>query len=388
MKRFFLLSTLLLATLMICAQTKIAPKMKKGMKKVYVVEATIGVPSKQSTKITTETVYEVVDATNDGYVLDVYVTDVKTDAKDAESRVYSLATEMLKDVHTQYATNKDGKVTKILNAEEGKKRINEMLDKVLADVPLPASTTLTNLKKQLTGNINEASLLESVQTLNGKTISTGTEEEYKTEQGIKMKRTYSVKDKSSIQTNAKINMNTDDMKKMVMGLVEKIVPNQSENLMDMIGPMINNLKIDAAENSTYTFQKDGGVNKNIKTVRFTKINGANKQLEKVVAELEKHPELHKYLAQSGAFYWRPVRGAKRLSAHSYGMTIDIGVKFSDYWRSHAKDENATVAYRNKYPHEIVEIFEKYGFIWGGRWYHYDTMHFEYRPEILMDARGK
>ncbi|MBO7470346.1 MAG: hypothetical protein J6T78_00620 [Bacteroidaceae bacterium] len=268
MKRFFLLSTLLLATLMICAQTKIAPKMKKGMKKVYVVEATIGVPSKQSTKITTETVYEVVDATNDGYVLDVYVTDVKTDAKDAESRVYSLATEMLKDVHTQYATNKDGKVTKILNAEEGKKRINEMLDKVLADVPLPASTTLTNLKKQLTSNINETSLLESVQistsplALNGKTISTGTEEEYNTEQGIKMKRTYSVKDKSNIQTNAKINMNTDDMKKMVMGLVENIVPNQSDNLMDMIGPMISNLKIDAAENSTYTFQKDGWI-KNI-----------------------------------------------------------------------------------------------------------------------------
>ena len=280
MKRFFLLSTLLLATLMICAQTKIAPKMKKGMKKVYVVEATIGVPSKQSTKITTETVYEVVDATNDGYVLDVYVTDVKTDAKDAESRVYSLATEMLKDVHTQYATNKDGKVMKILNAEEGKKRINEMLDKVLADVPLPASTTLTNLKKQLTGNINEASLLESVQistsplTLNGKTISTGTEEEYNTEQGIKMKRTYSVKDKSSIQTNAKINMNTDDMKKMVMGLVEKIVPNQSENLLDMIGPMINNLKIDAAENSTYTFQKDGWI-KNIMSEMNYSMMGAS-----------------------------------------------------------------------------------------------------------------
>lgn len=280
MKRFFLLSTLLLATLMICAQTKIAPKMKKGMKKVYVVEATIGVPSKQSTKITTETVYEVVDATNDGYVLDVYVTDVKTDAKDAESRVYSLATEMLKDVHTQYATNKDGKVTKILNAEEGKKRINEMLDKVLADVPLPASTTLTNLKKQLTGNINEASLLESVQistsplTLNGKTISTGTEEEYNTEQGIKMKRTYSVKDKSNIQTNAKINMNTDDMKKMVMGLVEKIVPNQSENLLDMIGPMINNLKIDAAENSTYTFQKDGWI-KNITSEMNYSMMGAS-----------------------------------------------------------------------------------------------------------------
>jgi hypothetical protein len=30
--------------------------------------------------------------------------------------------------------------------------------------------------------------------------------------------------------------------------------------------------------------------------------------------------------------------------------------------------------------ERVEIFERHGFIWGGKWYHYDTMHFEYRPE--------
>ena len=33
--------------------------------------------------------------------------------------------------------------------------------------------------------------------------------------------------------------------------------------------------------------------------------------------------------------------------------------------------------------ELIAIFEKYGFIWGGRWYHFDTMHFEYRPEILL-----
>ena len=30
---------------------------------------------------------------------------------------------------------------------------------------------------------------------------------------------------------------------------------------------------------------------------------------------------------------------------------------------------------------IVHIFEKHGFIWGGRWLHYDTMHFEFRPEF-------
>ena len=31
---------------------------------------------------------------------------------------------------------------------------------------------------------------------------------------------------------------------------------------------------------------------------------------------------------------------------------------------------------------IARIFETHGFIWGGAWYHYDTMHFEYRPELL------
>ena len=34
----------------------------------------------------------------------------------------------------------------------------------------------------------------------------------------------------------------------------------------------------------------------------------------------------------------------------------------------------------------VGLSEKHGFIWGGKWYHYDTMHFEYRPEII--ATGK
>ena len=30
----------------------------------------------------------------------------------------------------------------------------------------------------------------------------------------------------------------------------------------------------------------------------------------------------------------------------------------------------------------AHIFERHGFIWGGKWHHYDTMHFEYRPELL------
>ena len=44
------------------------------------------------------------------------------------------------------------------------------------------------------------------------------------------------------------------------------------------------------------------------------------------------------------------------------------------------------AYRNRIPWEIVEVFEKHGFVWGGKWYHYDTMHFEYRPEIIAASQ--
>ena len=43
---------------------------------------------------------------------------------------------------------------------------------------------------------------------------------------------------------------------------------------------------------------------------------------------------------------------------------------------------APLRWRNQIPQVVVAAFEAEGFIWGGRWYHYDTMHFEYRPELL------
>lgn len=123
------------------------------------------------------------------------------------------------------------------------------------------------------------------------------------------------------------------------------------------------------------------------TVKFTNVNGAADQLKKVRDELAQHPELQKYLKSSGTFYWRPVRGANRLSAHSYGIAFDIGVAFSDYWlwKNKGANEDSKIKYANHIPQAIVDIFEKHGFIWGGSWYHFDTMHFEYRPEILRYA---
>lgn len=125
-------------------------------------------------------------------------------------------------------------------------------------------------------------------------------------------------------------------------------------------------------------------------VQFTKVNGAADSLRAVAKEVSKYPELQPYLKSSGTFYWRPVRGAKRLSAHSYGIAFDIAVSKADYWQWNGKttDEMAKVKYANKIPRKLVDIFQKHGFIWGGAWYHYDTMHFEFRPELIEYAKLK
>ncbi len=116
----------------------------------------------------------------------------------------------------------------------------------------------------------------------------------------------------------------------------------------------------------------------------TKVNGADKQLRAIYNELKNKPELKKYLLKASSFNWRQVRGANRMSAHSYGIAVDINVANSDYWlwKNPGKQETDSIKYANRIPMEIVRVFEKHGFIWGGRWYHYDTMHFEYRPEFL------
>jgi len=120
-------------------------------------------------------------------------------------------------------------------------------------------------------------------------------------------------------------------------------------------------------------------------ITVTKINGVDKQLMQISKELDEHPGLKKYLTNiGGTFTWRNINGTSRHSMHSYGMTIDINTKYSDYWQWACKctDENAAVKYQNRIPQLIVDTFEKHGFIWGGKWYHFDTMHFEYRPELI------
>ena len=102
------------------------------------------------------------------------------------------------------------------------------------------------------------------------------------------------------------------------------------------------------------------------------------------ARLQEQPELRPYLTHlGGTFVWRKIAHTERQSAHSYGVSLDVNVKRSDYWEWARPRE--PVRWTNRIPRAIVDAFEAEGFIWGGRWYHYDTMHFEYRPELLDPA---
>lgn len=124
-----------------------------------------------------------------------------------------------------------------------------------------------------------------------------------------------------------------------------------------------------------------------KVLRVTKRQGTAIALEKVRDELKAMPGMKAFLAPSaGTFNWRKVAGASNMSVHSFGAAIDINTKYADYWIWSGGKPGRVAQYKNKYPMEIIDAFERHGFIWGGRWYHFDTMHFEYRPELI--AIGK
>lgn len=123
---------------------------------------------------------------------------------------------------------------------------------------------------------------------------------------------------------------------------------------------------------------------------FNQKNGASEALQETGAELEilikKHPDFKKYLKRPQTFYYRKIAGTSLLSSHSFGIAVDIGVEGSRYWRWDSPgipDHEAL-----DFPEAVIAVFEKHGFIWGGYWKHYDSMHFEYRPEFLHLKKTK
>lgn len=140
----------------------------------------------------------------------------------------------------------------------------------------------------------------------------------------------------------------------------------------------------------------GAIEKNLASLKygytnyqFNKQNNANGSLEAALKELmplaKSRSDIGSILyPASGTFNYRVISGTGRLSPHSYGIAIDLKSDKRDYWKW--SSEKAGKERLSDYPKELVETFEKNNFVWGGKWGHFDILHFEYRPEIILKAR--
>jgi len=99
----------------------------------------------------------------------------------------------------------------------------------------------------------------------------------------------------------------------------------------------------------------------------------------------------KNLSRLDGYNWRVIAGTESRSNHAYGTAIDVipkrygGKNPYWLWAPQGWDGWYRQAWSRRWsPHPaLVAAFEAEGFVWGGKWLLFDTIHFEYRPEILV-----
>ena len=255
------------------AQVKVAPKMAKGMQKVYVTESKVGIPGQPEFNMTAETKYSVTGAVKDGYTMEVVTTEFKCDAADNNiaAKLMSAPLELLKGLTVRVTTDQDGQVKSIDNFAELKKKMDEMGGQLVNELfekvsMLSQVMDKETLKKQVLSGVTPESMLKSMQVtnsplmLNGKTVTMGMQEDYTADYGLRMKRMYFVNG-NKITTNGSLNMSKDDMKQLIIKEVEKIMPSQADMVKENIDQLMDSgmAKIDSKETATYELQDDGWV---------------------------------------------------------------------------------------------------------------------------------
>ena len=117
--------------------------------------------------------------------------------------------------------------------------------------------------------------------------------------------------------------------------------------------------------------------------------------ERILAAAKTDPRIQAWIKSIDtmtAWNWRNIGGGSTSrSYHSYGVAIDIlpkslgGKETYWLWALERNLEWWNIPYKDRYhpPDAVIKAFESRGFVWGGKWLTFDTMHFEYRPEIFF-----
>lgn len=88
------------------------------------------------------------------------------------------------------------------------------------------------------------------------------------------------------------------------------------------------------------------------------------------AEVEQKGLLDRVTIWGGAYVPKAIRGSTRLSVHACGLAFDINYNENPFGRIAPAGSAGSV-------YELVPIFEKHGFKWGGNFNRPDAAHFEY-----------
>lgn len=286
MKKLFLVSMMLTMAMAAQAQLKVAPQMQKGDQKNYEVTIVTDIPGQGSFTINEEMAYSVTDATATGYVVKMETTKMTSDVKaeNIAGQIVAAAQEVMINIPLLIATDQAGKPLGINNYAEISKKIDTqsdvLIEKMFKAIPQLSTALPKNaLKQQILTSLSEEALLKTIQwsvnpmALNGKTIMTGAQEEYINDQGIKMKRMYFVNGRN-VTVSGSANMSKEELKKLIIEQVEKMMPEQAEMVKQNIDQLIESgmLKLDMKETGSYEYQEDGWV-KTIKSENVTENMG-------------------------------------------------------------------------------------------------------------------
>jgi hypothetical protein len=116
--------------------------------------------------------------------------------------------------------------------------------------------------------------------------------------------------------------------------------------------------------------------------------------ERILAESKTNARVRQWinsLDTLDGWNWRSIAETQSRSFHAYGAALDLLPKSLEgretywLWAARRNPEWWTVSYDKRFhpPDAVIQAFESQGFLWGGKWLFFDTMHFEYRPEIFI-----
>jgi hypothetical protein len=116
--------------------------------------------------------------------------------------------------------------------------------------------------------------------------------------------------------------------------------------------------------------------------------------KQILAEAKLDPQVRAWIDSISlleGWNWRTVIDTQVRSFHAYGTAVDIlpkslgGKETYWIWAARNRPEWWNIPYSDRFhpPAAVIKAFESHGFIWGGKWLFFDTMHFEYRPEIFL-----